>query len=223
MLCPNCKKEIPDGTQFCPECGVGVNTNGKPAKQKKPITKKWWFWVIIVVVVIALISGVSGGDDSSDTNADSDNAVVEQNDSGTTTEIAAETTTEAGDGKYHVGDVLNYGDVAITYVAAEKWTGYDQYSKPASGNMVIRIKIDVKNNSSSDYYISPYEFACYADNQPASEYWYADDELSTVTLSSGRSASGYVYFEVPENAESIEIEYETNFWTDEKAVFVVEL
>lgn len=221
MLCPNCKKEIPDGTQFCPECGAGVNVNAKPSKQKKPVTKKWWFWVIIVVVVIALISAVSSGDDSTDTNTDSDNAVVDQNDSETTTEIADETTTEAGDGKYHVGDVLNDGDVTVTYVSAEKWTGYDQYSKPETGNMVVRIKIDVVNNSSEDYYIS--SFYCYANNSAASDYYFGDDTFSTLTVSAGRNASGYVYFEVPENAESIEIEYETNYWTDEKAVFVVEL
>ena len=221
MLCPNCKKEIPDGTQFCPECGVGVNSNGKSAKNKKPITKKWWFWVVIVVVVIALVSAVSGGDDSTDTNADSDNVVIEQNDSKTTTEIADETTTEVVDDKCHVGDVLNDGDVVITYVSAEKWTGYDQYAKPESGNMIVRIKIDIVNNGSSDYFINT--FNCYADNAAASDYYYGDDTFSTYTVSAGRSASGYVYFEVPENAETIEIEYETNLWTDEKAVFVVEL
>lgn len=43
------------------------------------------------------------------------------------------------------------------------------------------------------------------------------------TLSSGRKTEGYIYFTVPTNAEEIEIEYETSFWTDKKAIFVVEL
>lgn len=217
MLCPNCKKEIPDGTQFCPECGAGVNADVKPAKIKKSITKKWWFWVIIVVVVIALIGAVGGSDDT-DAPVDSDNnAVVDQNDDKTT-----ETTTEANDGKYHVGDKLVENGVEITYVSAEKWTGYSQYSAPAAGNMVVRIELSVVNNGSTDFGITSFDFNCYADNQAMSEYWSADDWISA-TVSSGRTASGYVYFEVPENAESIEIEYETNLWTDEKAVFVVEL
>lgn len=64
MLCPNCKKEIPDGVQFCAICGANVNAPVQPAtKQKKPVTKKWWFWVIIVVVAIGLISAISGGGD----------------------------------------------------------------------------------------------------------------------------------------------------------------
>ena len=217
MLCPNCKKEILDETQFCPECGAGVSSNGKSAKTKKPITKKWWFWVVIVVVVIALVSAVSGGNDSTDTNADSDNVVVEQNDDKTT-----ETTTEANDGKYYVGDKLVENGVEITYVSAEKWTGYNQYSAPADGNIIVRIELSVVNNGSTDFAVTSYDFNCYADNQAMSEYWSADDWISA-TLSAGRSASGYVYFEVPEDAESVEIEYETNFWTEEKAIFVVEL
>ncbi|MBQ8210719.1 MAG: DUF2116 family Zn-ribbon domain-containing protein [Clostridia bacterium] len=212
MLCPNCKKEIPDGTQFCSECGASVNASVK--KQKNPVTKKWWFWVIIVVVVIALFSAVSGGGDDADVSSDSGDSVVEQND--------GETTTEADDGKYYVGDKITDNGVEITYVSAEKWTGYSQYSAPADGNMIVRIALEVVNNGTSDFGITMYDFNCYADNQAMSEYWNADDWISA-TVSSGRSASGYVYFEVPANAESIEIEYETNYWTDEKAVFVVEL
>lgn len=49
-----------------------------------------------------------------------------------------------------------------------------------------------------------------------------DDSLSA-TLSTGRSGNCNVYFEVPEDAEKIEIEYEVNFWSGKKAIFLVEL
>ena len=79
----------------------------------------------------------------------------------------------------------------------------------------------MKNNGSTDFYISSFEFNCYADDAAAEEYYVADDIISA-TLSGGRSTSGYVYFEVPKDAEYIEVEYETNFWTSKKAIFVVE-
>ena len=93
MLCPNCKKEIAEGVQFCPDCGA--NLSQKPAKQKKPVAKKWWFWVLIVIVAIALISAVSGGgSDDSDTPANNDN-VVQSDETTTAPEITVpETTTE---------------------------------------------------------------------------------------------------------------------------------
>lgn len=220
MLCPNCKKENPDGTQFCANCGVNFNAPvQQPVKQKKPITKKWWFWVIIVVVVIGLISAISGGGDDETTSTGGE--TVSQNaDAGTTK--APETTT-VGENYYHVGDTLKAGGLKITFVSAEEWYDYDQYYGPTDGNKIIRIKIDVTNEGSSDAYLSAYDFSCYADNKPAEEYIWADDDYSGDTLSSGRNDSGYLYYEIPVNAESIELEYETDYWTDKKAIIVIDL
>ncbi len=89
MLCPNCKKEIAEGTQFCPECGANVSQ--PKAKQKKPVTKKWWFWVLIVIAVFVVIGMASGGDTDSDTPANNDSVV--QADETTTEKPIIETTT----------------------------------------------------------------------------------------------------------------------------------
>lgn len=88
MLCPNCKKEIPDGVQICPECSATVQT---AKKQKKPVTKKWWFWVIIVVVVIGLIGAIGGGSDDGSTPAGGEGTSQSQN---VSTTASAEITTE---------------------------------------------------------------------------------------------------------------------------------
>ena len=46
--------------------------------------------------------------------------------------------------------------------------------------------------------------------------------ITTATTDySGRKATGSVYFEVPQNANSIDVEYETNYWSGNKAIFVV--
>lgn len=213
MLCPNCKKEIPEGIQFCPECGADIQ---QKMKKKKPITKKWWFWVIIVVVLIGLIGAIGGGDDDSITTG-SEGTSQSQNE---TASKDAESTTKKT--TFNVGDTVNDSMLAITYVSAEEWKGYDQYfGSPADGNKIIRLKFDFINNGDVDAFISP--FYCYADNQAAKDYYGGDETLSTFTLSAGRTTSGYVYFEVPENAKEIEVEYEVNAWTDKKAVFAVVL
>jgi len=213
MLCPNCKKEIPEGTQFCSYCGADAQT---AKKTKKPITKKWWFWVIIVVVLIGLIGAIGGGSDNESTPANGEGTSQSQ---AVSTTNSAETTTEKTN--FIVGDTVNDGNLAITYVSAEEWKGYDQYFGPEDGNKIIRLKFDFVNNGDVDAFIS--SFYCYADNQSAKDYYYGDETLSTFTLSAGRTTSGYVYFEVPENAEEIEVEYEVNAWTDKKAVFAVVL
>ena len=213
MLCPKCKKEITAGVQFCPECGTDVT------KKKKPITKKWWFWVIIAVVLIAIISTASGsGNSNSDISADTG---VEQN-----IDASADTTTKAPESTtvktvFNVGESVTDGILKITYVSAEEWTGYDQYTKPADGNKIVKVVFNFVNEGTSDTFIN--SFYCYADNQAASDYIYVDDYFSVFTLSAGRSTSGSFYFEVSENAEEIEVEYEVNAWTDKKAIFNVEL
>ena len=214
MLCPNCKKEIAEGVQFCPDCGA--NLSQKPAKQKKPVTKKWWFWVLIVIVAIALISAVSGGgSDDSDTPANNDSVVQ----SDETTTAAATTTVKTN---FVPGDSVYDGKLKITYVSAEEWNGYDQYFGPKDGNKIFRLKFDFVNEGDTDTYIN--SFDCYADNKATESYYSGDESLPLLEmLSAGRTTSGYIYFEVPENAENIEVEYEINAWSDKKAIFDVVL
>ena len=88
--------------------------------------------------------------------------------------------------------------------------------------MFIRLHFTVVNDTSSDQFISSIEFECYADGEACDSSIYGDDHLSA-TLSAGRKTSGYVYFEVPESAEAIEVEYETDIWSNKKAYFIVEL
>ncbi len=200
-------------------------------KDKKPIFKKWWFWLIVVVIVI--IAAASSGDteEQSTTSANSQTTLEVQNGQTQSNEEKTESeeteeTTEASkysnmENVYFVGDTLEYGNVEIKYASSENWKGYDSYFAPKSGNKIIRLKFEIKNNGSTDLFISEYDFNCYADDAAAEAYYVADDALSA-TVSGGRTASGYVYFEVPEDAEYIEVEYETNFWSDKKAIFVVE-
>lgn len=134
----------------------------------------------------------------------------------------AQTTAPAGDDQLRIfpGETLNDGDFQIVFESVEDFTGYNEYFAPASGNKIIKLNLKCQNNGSSDEFISYYSFDCYADNETAEIYLYGDDSLSA-TISPGRGASGALYFEVPADAESIEVEYETNVWTNEKAIFVV--
>lgn len=120
-----------------------------------------------------------------------------------------------------VGEMLTANDLSITYVSCEEYTGYNQYFGPKDGNKIIRLYFNVENKGQTDRMISTFEFNCYADDVAMDSY-YEDDSISA-TLSAGRKADGAVYFEVPIDAEVIEVEYETDFWSDGKATFEVVL
>ena len=128
-------------------------------------------------------------------------------------------TTEEKDLTVNVGEVLTAGNLKITYVSSGEYKNYSPYFPPKDGYKFIYIDLKAENTGETDAFISTFEFNCYADDV-AMEAHYEDDDISA-TLSKGRSTTGKVYFEVPIDAKKIEIEYETNYWEDEKAVFVV--
>lgn len=160
---------------------------------------------ILILGVFTCFALGSGSDDSSVSSGDGASATAPQSEQSLTA---------------NVGDTLTTETLKITYTACEDFTGYSQYTAPKSGNKIVRLSFSVENIGSSDRFISYMDFKCYADDVAAESYYFADDELSA-TISSGRKTTGCVYFEVPKDAQSIEVEYETDFWSGNKAIFVV--
>ena len=161
---------------------------------------------VLVLATFAFFALGSGNDKNSVSSGEGDSAAK-------TTEGSATLTA-------NVGDVLTTESVKITYVSCDEYKGYSEYTKPKDGNTIYKLSFSVENTGTSDRFVSSLDFKCYADNTAADDYIYADDILSA-TVSAGRSAKGSVYFEVPKSAEKVEVEYETDFWTSGKAIFVV--
>ena len=223
MNCQKCSNPIPDGAQCCPSCGEQVNSQQvntgvyaqpqiiqvvAPAPKKKPFYKKWWFILGIIILIIAIIAAVSSGGD--------DSAVKKE--SGDPSSSVAE---GEADNVYKIGEVCNHNGLKIKYVSAEVWTGYNEYNAPEEGNIIVRYYFEIENTGETDRSISSWDFEAYADGK-ATEQRYLDDELS-LTLSSSRSGSGYVYFEVPEDTKKVENEYEYDWLEDSKVIFVFEI
>lgn len=137
--------------------------------------------------------------------------------------LSQEETTVPADPFYHVGDSIDANGLKITYVNAEKHEESNQFLQPEDGYMYIKLYISAENTSNVDRYLSSFEFTCYADGKKQESYYGGDKTLAGGTLSSGRTDEGYIYFTVPVNAKSVEVEYETSFWTDKKAILKVEL
>ncbi len=103
------------------------------------------------------------------------------------------------------------------------WTGYSEFSKPDSGYKYIRVFAEAKNTGTSDVFVNSGDFKCYADNKPADDPYWGDERFNGDELSAGREADGYLYYQIPDGAQKIEIEYELNFITDKKVYYDIEL
>ncbi len=121
---------------------------------------------------------------------------------------------------FHVGDILQDGDTEIVYAASGVYQEDNEYMQPEEGQRYIFLKLALINHSETESSsISNFSFECYADGYACEQYFGGEEDLSA-TLSPGRSTVGYVYFTVPADAQDIQIEYETNVWTEEKITFV---
>lgn len=123
--------------------------------------------------------------------------------------------------EFRVGETLMADGLEIVYVSSGEYVSDNQFLQPKEGNKYIYIELACKNTSKSDKNISSFDFDCYADGYSADSF-YSGDEALSATMSTGRTTSGKVYFEVPIDATEIEIEYDYNIFSDKKIRFIYE-
>lgn len=186
-------------------------------QKKKKRKKRLIILGVLAVLIIGVIALASGGNEDNKVETISPSATVED---------AAETedTTQAEkENKVKVGQAITLDTMKISFVSADTdYKKFSAYSKPKSGNKVIRAAIKFENTSSSDISLSGFE--CYADNKKCEEFYSPDDYASPTleSVSPGRSFNAVVYFEVPSKAKSVELEIEDSFFSSDKIIFVVE-
>ena len=126
-----------------------------------------------------------------------------------------------------IGNTMESKGLKITLNDADlNYTGYDNrygLHTPQDGYKYISATFTYQNDGQNDAYVSIYDFKCYADGAACQEQYglEADSSLSNnfinTNLSSGRNVSFTTFYAVPENAGSIELEYEANIWSNKKA------
>lgn len=212
-LCKHCKSEIPKGAKVCPNCRKKQGGIGK--------------WIIIAVVVIILIAAVSGGGDDKDKNPQK----VGEATTGTATVKEETDTKDTSDNKtaqeeevnnvFQVGDVVETENFKITFVSAGVYESDNEFLQPKDGYEYWQFELKFENISDTDQAVSSMmDWECYADNSKVDQSWIGDDSGLDATLSTGRETQGTIYFEVPQDAQSVELEYDVNFWQSDKIIFV---
>lgn len=199
-LCKHCQTEIPKKAKICPNC----------RKKQKGGVK----WIIIAIVLIFIIAIGSSDSESSEKSSDSNPQKVD------TLENTSNTKEETVDNTFSVGDVVETSNLKISFLSSEEYKSENEFITPKDGHVFYRFEFEFENISDSDVVLSSMmDWECYADDYSMEQTWGMDDVLDA-TISSGKKAKGAIYFEVPTDAKSVVVEYETNFWTENKIIFV---
>lgn len=203
-ICKHCQSEIPKKAKVCPNC-----------RKKQGGKLKW---IILAVVALAIIGSAMGGNDS---KKDVKKVEKVSSDTDGKTEEQASEPVEEPSNIFNVGDVVETEDFKITYESAVPYTSDNEFIQPKDGCEYWEFKFKFENISDTDQSVSTMmDWECYADNSKVDQTWIGDNNGLDAKLSAGRSAEGTLYFEVPENAEKIELEYDINFWGNDKIIFV---
>lgn len=204
-ICKHCQSTIPKKAKVCPNC-----------RKKQGGKLKW---IIIAVIVLAIIGVAMGGnDDKADVKKVSKSTSDSSADATSTKE---DTTTEEKSNIFNVGDVAETKDLKITYESAAPYTSDNEFLQPKEGCTYWEFKFKFENISDTDQTVSSMmDWECYADNNKVDQQWIGDNNGLDATLSAGRSTEGTVYFEVPSDAQKLELEYDINYWGNDKIIFV---
>jgi len=202
-LCKHCQTEIPKKAKVCPNC----------RKKQGGIVK----WIVIAIIVLLLIGSVSGSSDDTDNDNSVNNTGNVENNNDTD---KGEDKDEKTDNIFSAGEYLETDTLKISYLSCQEYKSENQFIQPKDGYVYYRLEFEFENIGNNDEFVSYYDFTGYADGYAVEQTYLLDDALSA-TLSAGKKAKGAVYFEVPVDATEVTAEYEMNYWTEEKVIFVI--
>ena len=134
-------------------------------------------------------------------------------------EESSDNTTETA--KFSIGETFLGDGLNITLQNVEDWNSDNRFMTPKDGYKFIRTYFILENTGNSSILLRPYDFDCYADNSKMERASFSDNAMKSTNISEGRELQGYIYYEVPVNCQSIEIEYSSVWWDTEKVIFKV--
>lgn len=123
-------------------------------------------------------------------------------------------------GAFSEGDTAASALQKIHYLSCQADDSDNENVHPAQGCTYWTLTFEFENLQKEDRQISVHDFSCYADGRNCARTLFRDDYLSA-DVPGGRKAKGTVTFEVPDHAQTVEVEYDTGRRSDAHVVFTV--
>lgn len=200
--CKYCQEEIAKNAKRCPKCGGKLGIPG------------WAKALIIVAIIFVCIVGCMNSCTNSVNEAidETKNSYKDIN----------------GKTSFKVNETFEnkYEKITMTEVNTN-FTDYSEYSEPTDGYKYIMLKFEVENinENNDELYVSSLNFNASADGVAVNSAYVGNDNYKdlSATVGKGKKTIGYLFYEVPVNAEKLTIDYNADFWIDGTAIeFVVQ-
>ena len=111
-------------------------------------------------------------------------------------------------------------ELVITLTSVEyDFKDYYSYAYVEDDCRVIKANFEFENTGEYNEYVSYSDFECFADKFECEEFYSVEDAFFHLSLEPGETGVGTVYFEVPEDAEKIQIEFSLILYDNNKVIF----
>lgn len=179
--------------------------------------------IIITLLYIFVIGGIIAGVSESGVLEQAKDIIDNEYDDYYYSNNTSSNTTTESKKRYIVGEKFENDELAITFLSKDvNFTEYRKYATVKEGYKIIKAEFEFENVGDKNKYVSSSYFDCYADGYDCDSFWSVDNSTFSATLSSDKKIKGAVYFQVPEDSETITLEYEVNSLKDEVVEFVIE-
>ena len=195
--CKYCQSDIPKKAKVCPVC---------KKKQKKNI-------VLIIILIFVILSFTMCGTMCGLLGEAVDETAKEE-------AKKEDDLKKLAKKKFKVGETVTTDDMEIKYLSVKDYKSDNEFMQPKKGYKYIKAEFEFVNKSKEDdLSVSTLSFSCNADDYEVETVYMDDNELDA-DLSPGKKAKGPIFFEVPKDAKSIEIQYESDWWDSIKFTFI---
>lgn len=204
--------------------------NSQQAPQPPKKKKHTILYLLLAVVVLIIILGVANSGKSDKITHSSKTSSTSQSESS-----KSDSSKKGNKKELAIGDSFEQSNMKMTLDNVQfDWqvpsTGdefEDSMNKPKDGYTYVKMDVTMENTGDKDEFASFTDFKLYADNNPYDQEWGLKEfgvnpnGSDFSELSAGRKASFSVFWQVPANATSVEVEYEPSFWSNEKILIKV--
>ena len=122
-----------------------------------------------------------------------------------------------------VGDSATLDDITVKLVSVDKdFEDYYDYAFVDEDCNILQANFEFENVGDYSEYVSYSDFKCFADKFSCDSFYSVEGSYFYETIEEGKKAKGTIYFEVPKDAELIEIEYDGNSYDGSKITFIIE-
>ncbi|MEX3481307.1 DUF4352 domain-containing protein [Staphylococcus hominis] len=154
-------------------------------EEKKKKRKKGWLWgcggcLVLLILIIVGISACSATFLGSDSDSDSDN--------------------DSSNKTYKVGDTVKKDNIEVTVTNVEYAPTDSEDATPPDNGKALKVDFKFKNNNDDQIMISDVDFTCKVDGENYEQWFGADDQSAGFEhqLNKGNTASGHIYYDVPD-------------------------